>query len=286
MERHKVESYIGFAVKARKILLGNTAAEAGLKKIKLILICGTSQKNSIKKANSISVKTQAPMVFCRNKTLSEITGSNVKIAAITDKSLAKAIIENCDDLYYYVPAPKPQKLYDEYVYESELNGDDSIGEEVKIIYNKSKRDNFNKHKSIHGNLNNKNYKVKNFSKAKIELKDGSNIIEHKNTKTAFNKNQNRNNFKNYGLKKNFGNKNDAEKNDVKKNKYTHFNKNKISKNADRSDINKTEKTFKNTKKFDGSLKKHNSVDKSFKFKKKYENRSQTTDNNISAKKDK
>ena len=137
MERHKVESYVGFAVKARKILLGATAVESGLKRVKLILICGTAQKNTIKKANSLSVKTQAPMVFCRGKQLAEITGKpNVKIAAVTDKSLSKAIVEHCDEKYFYVqPQKRPEypEEDDEFVYGKDLEESGGDYANIKIV---------------------------------------------------------------------------------------------------------------------------------------------------------
>ncbi|MBP5467058.1 MAG: hypothetical protein J6Y43_05810 [Clostridia bacterium] len=90
----KAETFIGFAVRARKIRFGfNTLA--ALKKAFVILVCGTASENTVKAAVKYAVKYGCKVFRTEIKTLSELTHRDgVKIAAITDLPLAKAVIGN------------------------------------------------------------------------------------------------------------------------------------------------------------------------------------------------
>ncbi len=90
----KAETFIGFAVRARKIRFGfNTLAT--LKKAFVILVCKTAAENTVKAAVKYGGKYGCKVFRTNNKTLSELSHKDgVKIAAITDYSLAKAVIEN------------------------------------------------------------------------------------------------------------------------------------------------------------------------------------------------
>ena len=90
----KAETFIGFSVRARKIRFGfNTLAT--LKKAYVILVCKTAAKNTVKAAFKYAKKYGCKVFRTNNKTLSDLSHKDgVKIAAITDYSLAKAVMDN------------------------------------------------------------------------------------------------------------------------------------------------------------------------------------------------
>ena len=92
--RVKAETFIGFAVRARKIRFGfNTLAT--LKKAFVILVCNTAAENTVKAAVKYAAKYKCKVFRTESKTLSDLAHKDgVKIAAITDFALAKAVIDN------------------------------------------------------------------------------------------------------------------------------------------------------------------------------------------------
>lgn len=94
----KAETFIGFALKSGKYKLGANTIET-LKKAKLIIVCDSASENSKNDAVKFSKKFQCPILKTEGKTLAELTHkSNVKMMAITDNNLAKAIIENKENV--------------------------------------------------------------------------------------------------------------------------------------------------------------------------------------------
>ncbi|MBQ6727803.1 MAG: hypothetical protein IJQ87_02580 [Clostridia bacterium] len=93
----KAETFIGFAIRARKIRFGfNTLAT--LKKAFVILVCSTAAENTVKAAIKYAAKYKCRVFSTATKTLSELSHKDgVKIAAITDFSLAKAVIESAGE---------------------------------------------------------------------------------------------------------------------------------------------------------------------------------------------
>ena len=92
--KSKVETFIGFAVRARKFRSGfNTLAT--LKKAYVILVCETAAENTKKTALKYSAKYRCKIFCTANVRLSDLAHKDgIKIAAITDFSLAKAVIDN------------------------------------------------------------------------------------------------------------------------------------------------------------------------------------------------
>lgn len=92
MEKSKGETYIGFALRARKCKIGANAC-ATLKKAKLIVACKSATENSIKDAEKLSARFKCPLLITKSKTLAEITHKeNAKIMAITDDALSRAVL--------------------------------------------------------------------------------------------------------------------------------------------------------------------------------------------------
>ena len=93
INRSKVETFIGFAIKSRSISMGSNTI-ATLKRAYLIIVCDSASEGTKKTAQSYANKFSCPLMV--SKTLIEdiVFKENCKILAITDKNLAKAIIEN------------------------------------------------------------------------------------------------------------------------------------------------------------------------------------------------
>ncbi len=91
---NKIISYIGFAIKAKKIIIGQSHLKRTDKKIYLILVCHTASDNLINLAKNLSIKNNCDFIItkCKLEDLTKIY--SVKIIGITDENLSKAIIEN------------------------------------------------------------------------------------------------------------------------------------------------------------------------------------------------
>ena len=92
----KVQTFLGFAIKARKYRVGlNTIAT--LKNVNLLVICKTISENSKKEAEKLAKKFKCPLLETKDVMLSELIHiEDTKIMAITDKNLANAVIENSE----------------------------------------------------------------------------------------------------------------------------------------------------------------------------------------------
>ena len=97
MENNKrAETFIGFAVKAGKFRSGANTLST-LKKAYLILVCETAAENTRALALKYAAKYRCSALCTKNISLCDLTHKDgVKIAAITDKSLAQAITLNAE----------------------------------------------------------------------------------------------------------------------------------------------------------------------------------------------
>ena len=88
----KAETFIGFAVRARKISFGANTLST-LKKACLILVCETASDNTVKIAERYALKYRCGLLRTKNRTLCDLAHKDgVKIAALTDSALAEALI--------------------------------------------------------------------------------------------------------------------------------------------------------------------------------------------------
>ena len=93
MENNRLRTFVGFSIKKRAVRIGTNAANT-LKRAELLLVCHTASDNAFKEAVKLKKKFHCPMIRTE-ETLESLTGKeNAKIMAITDKALAKAIIES------------------------------------------------------------------------------------------------------------------------------------------------------------------------------------------------
>ena len=95
----KVESYIGFCLRARKIALGAGSIDVLKKGVHLIIVCSTASENTFKLALKYKNRFSCPLIICKTGLENAVHKPTCKIAAVRDFQLADAIIKNADEDY-------------------------------------------------------------------------------------------------------------------------------------------------------------------------------------------
>lgn len=90
MSDNKIESYIGFCIRSRKIVLGVNALGFNKKPVYLLLQCKSAAKNTVKEAQKFKERLRVNLYEIEDLS-SLVYKENCKLCAITDKSLAEAI---------------------------------------------------------------------------------------------------------------------------------------------------------------------------------------------------
>lgn len=99
MANGKIETYIGFCIRARKITLGSGAISCIKDGVYLLLMDGASAKNSQRLALKFKNRFSCPLVVCKSGFEKAVNKEGCKLAAVRDKELSKAILENLDGNY-------------------------------------------------------------------------------------------------------------------------------------------------------------------------------------------
>lgn len=93
----KLETFIGFSVKSGKYKIGGNACKT-LKKANLVIVCESISENSKKDALSLAKKLGCNIYQTVGVALEDLTKrENSKIMAITDNSLAEAIVKESNN---------------------------------------------------------------------------------------------------------------------------------------------------------------------------------------------
>lgn len=88
----KAETFIGFAVRSGKFRTGMNSVQT-LKKAFLMIVCKSASENSLKEAKKTAAKFGCPLLKTESKLLEDaVHKENVKVMAITDRALAKAVL--------------------------------------------------------------------------------------------------------------------------------------------------------------------------------------------------
>jgi len=98
----KIEAYLGFALKARKIKLGAGTIDLAKGGVYLVLVCSSASENTFKTAIKFKNRFSCPLMVCKTRLENAVNKSGCKIAAVCDESLSKAICDNaCDEYELY-----------------------------------------------------------------------------------------------------------------------------------------------------------------------------------------
>ena len=99
MEKNKIETYLGFCIRAGKIVFGVDRLEKQKKGVHLIIVDGGVGKNSLKPALLAKERLHCPMITSESGVLGETLHRHaVKVASITDEHLAAAILSVVDSV--------------------------------------------------------------------------------------------------------------------------------------------------------------------------------------------
>ena len=107
MIKSKIETYLGFCVRAQKIVFGTTEIERKKKGVYLLLADGGIGKNSLKIMVNAQQKLSCPLYVTKEAGMlgEYLHRPAVKAAAITDQNLATAILgaEECEQNFKLYP---------------------------------------------------------------------------------------------------------------------------------------------------------------------------------------
>ena len=103
MEKNKIETYLGFCIRARKIVFGIDEIEKQRKGVYLILCDGALGQNSLKVAQNTKELLNCPLLITKNGQLGELLHRpTVKSVAIKDNHLASAIIKEAETEFQFI----------------------------------------------------------------------------------------------------------------------------------------------------------------------------------------
>ncbi len=93
MEKNKIETYLGFCIRSRKIIFGTEMISRQKKGVKLLVMDGGIGANSLKEMVKAKETLSCPLLLTEVGALAQwVHRPNVKAVAITDESLAAAIL--------------------------------------------------------------------------------------------------------------------------------------------------------------------------------------------------
>ncbi len=91
---NKVVSYIGFAIKSKKLLTGQSHLKHTKANLHFILVCNEATENLKNLAKNLAAKHNCQYIITKQP-LEELTHlKDIKIVALTDENLSIAIINN------------------------------------------------------------------------------------------------------------------------------------------------------------------------------------------------
>ncbi|MDE6850150.1 MAG: hypothetical protein K2J54_02360, partial [Clostridia bacterium] len=86
----KVESYLGFCIRARKIALGSGTIATLKNGVYLIIVCSTASENTFKLAIKYKNRFCCPLIVCKSGLENAVHKEGCKVAAVRDTELAHA----------------------------------------------------------------------------------------------------------------------------------------------------------------------------------------------------
>lgn len=101
MIKSKVESYIGFCIKSRKISLGTGSVDVLKSGVYLLVLSADASENTKKLAVKYMNRFSCPLIICKNDFERIVNKPGCKIAAIRDSGLARAITDSIDENYEF-----------------------------------------------------------------------------------------------------------------------------------------------------------------------------------------
>ncbi len=92
----KIKSYVGFAINKGAVIFGLDNILVSKKKLKLVLLCKTASEKSKKEIKHYCAKKEIQLIESAIPVEELVSKKGVKIIALTDENLVKAILQNSD----------------------------------------------------------------------------------------------------------------------------------------------------------------------------------------------
>lgn len=102
MVREKIESILGFAVKAGKTVYGADSLETYKKRYFVIVMCSSTSQNTQDKVIAQSKKRNVPIIFAEKEIENLIGRKNCKVLAVTDKQMSQAMLDRLSENYHLI----------------------------------------------------------------------------------------------------------------------------------------------------------------------------------------
>lgn len=97
MEKSKILTYIGFALRARKVRQGVNAVQSLQKSVKVLILCKTASRNTFDEAVKIAKRLNSTLIISVDVKIEDVVKKeHCKLIAIEEDELAKAILNNLD----------------------------------------------------------------------------------------------------------------------------------------------------------------------------------------------
>lgn len=93
----KAETYIGFAIKAGKLIRGSGAVENIKKTVYLIIADFNASDNTKKLIIKYKNRFSCPLMYFKEGFEKAVNRAGCKVAAVLDENLARAILDNRGD---------------------------------------------------------------------------------------------------------------------------------------------------------------------------------------------
>ena len=97
MAQSKLQTYVCFCLKARKIVLGSNTIGTLKKNVYLLILDGKAANNSLRYALKFKNKFGCPLLVCKEGFEELVNKPLCRLAAVTDKNLAEAIVDSGDN---------------------------------------------------------------------------------------------------------------------------------------------------------------------------------------------
>ena len=99
MEKDKIESLLGFAVKAGKLVYGADSLETTRTRVYAIFTCCTASENTKKKMRELATAKRIPLIFTKKELQYIVSRKNCKVIGVTDKQMAGAMLTRLNESY-------------------------------------------------------------------------------------------------------------------------------------------------------------------------------------------
>ncbi len=100
----KILSYIGFALKARKVKMGVNACNTIKGRVPVFILCKSASPNTQKDAIALAKKHGSKIILSINSLENIVGKQNCQLIAITDNQLSKAILNNLNEHFVILEA--------------------------------------------------------------------------------------------------------------------------------------------------------------------------------------